>query len=59
MVRLPGKMATGTCKVGELVELYYSNLDTSTNVYDRYYVAKGDQIVDVWPIMGRSGAAQR
>jgi D-serine deaminase-like pyridoxal phosphate-dependent protein len=52
-------MATGTCKVGELVELYYSNLDTSTNVYDRYYVAKGDQIVDVWPIMGRSGAAQR
>ncbi len=46
-------------KVGERVELYCSNLDTSTNVYDRYYVAKGDQIVDVWPIMGRSGAAQR
>ena len=23
------------------------------------YRAKGDQIVDVWPIMGRSGAAQR
>jgi D-serine deaminase-like pyridoxal phosphate-dependent protein len=46
-------------KVGERVELYCSNLDTSTNVYDRYYIAKGDQIVDVWPIMGRSGAAQR
>src|SRR5205823_9916720 len=46
-------------KLGERVELYCTNLDTSTNCYDRYYVAKGDQIVDVWPIMGRSGAAQR
>lgn len=46
-------------KVGERVELYCSNLDTSTNCYDRYYIAKGDQIVDVWPIMGRGGAAQR
>ena len=46
-------------KLGERVELYPSNLDMSTNVYDRYYIAKGDQIVDVWPIMGRSGAAQR
>ena len=31
----------------------------STNAYDHYYVARGDQIVDVWPIMGRSGSAQR
>jgi len=46
-------------KLGERLELYCTNLDTSTNCYDRYYVAKGDQIVDVWPIMGRSGAAQR
>jgi D-serine deaminase-like pyridoxal phosphate-dependent protein len=46
-------------KIGERVEIYCSNLDTSTNCYDRYYVAKGDQIVDVWPIMGRGGAAQR
>jgi D-serine deaminase-like pyridoxal phosphate-dependent protein len=46
-------------KLGERVEIYCSNLDTSTNCYDRYYIAKGDQIVDVWPIMGRSGAAQR
>ena len=46
-------------KLGERVELYCSNLDMSTNVYDRYYIAKGEQIVDVWPIMGRSGAAQR
>jgi D-serine deaminase-like pyridoxal phosphate-dependent protein len=46
-------------KLGERVELYPSNLDMSTNVYDRYYVARGEKIVDVWPIMGRGGAAQR
>jgi D-serine deaminase-like pyridoxal phosphate-dependent protein len=46
-------------KLGERVEIYPSNLDMSTNVYDRYYVARGEQIVDVWPIMGRAGAAQR
>ena len=42
-------------KLGERVDLYPSNLDMSTNVYDRYYVARGEQIVDVWPIMGRAG----
>jgi len=46
-------------KLGERLEIYCTTLDMSTNVYDRYYVARGDQIVDVWPIMGRSGAAQR
>lgn len=46
-------------KLGDRVEIYPSNLDTSTNVYDRYYVARGENIVDVWPIMGRSGAVQR
>ncbi len=49
----------GETKVGDRVEIYCSNLDMSTNCYDRYYVAKGNQIVDVWPIMGRAGAAQR
>jgi D-serine deaminase-like pyridoxal phosphate-dependent protein len=46
-------------KLGDRVEIYCTNLDQSTNNYDRYYIAKGDQIVDVWPIMGRGGAAQR
>lgn len=46
-------------KLGEKVELYCTNLDTSTNVYDRYYVVEGDKLVDVWPIMGRTGALQR
>lgn len=46
-------------KLGDRLEIYCSNLDQSTNNFDRYYVAKGDKIVDVWPIMGRAGAAQR
>jgi D-serine deaminase-like pyridoxal phosphate-dependent protein len=46
-------------KVGDRVEIYCTNLDMSTNCYDRYYVARGEKIVDVWPIMGRAGAAQR
>jgi D-serine deaminase-like pyridoxal phosphate-dependent protein len=46
-------------KLGDRVEIYCTNLDMSTNCYDRYYVARGEQIVDVWPIMGRGGTAQR
>ena len=46
-------------KLGDRVEIYCTNLDMSTNAFDRYYVAQGDQIVDVWPIMGRGGPAQR
>ena len=46
-------------KLGDRVEIYCTNLDQSTNAFDRYFVVKGDQVVDVWPIMGRGGAAQR
>jgi D-serine deaminase-like pyridoxal phosphate-dependent protein len=46
-------------KLGDRLEIYPSNLDMSVNVYDRVYVARGESIVDVWPIMGRSGAPQR
>lgn len=49
----------GEIKVGDRFEIYCSNLDMSTNCYDRYYVTRGEQVVDVWPIMGRAGAAQR
>jgi D-serine deaminase-like pyridoxal phosphate-dependent protein len=45
--------------LGNRMELYTTNLDMTVNNYDKIYVAKGEQIVDVWPIMGRSGAAQR
>jgi D-serine deaminase-like pyridoxal phosphate-dependent protein len=53
------KDGEGELKLGDRVEIYCTNLDMSTNAYDRYYVARGEQIVDVWPIMGRSGAPQR
>jgi D-serine deaminase-like pyridoxal phosphate-dependent protein len=56
---LKWKDGGGEIKVGDRVEIHCSNLDMSTNCYDRYYIAKGDKIVDAWPIMGRSGAAQR
>jgi D-serine deaminase-like pyridoxal phosphate-dependent protein len=46
-------------KLGDKVEIYCTNLDQSTNTFDRYYITRGDKVVDVWPIMGRSGAAQR
>ena len=46
-------------KLGEKVELYPTHLDSSTHVYDRYYIAKGENIVDAWPIMGKAGAASR
>lgn len=56
---LKWKDGGGEIKVGDRFEIFCSNLDMSTNCYDRYYIAKGNDIVDVWPIMGRSGAAQR
>jgi D-serine deaminase-like pyridoxal phosphate-dependent protein len=46
-------------KLGDRMEIYPTKLDMSTAVYDRYYVVQGEQVVDVWPIMGRGGAAQR
>jgi len=46
-------------KLGERVEIYCTTLDMSTAVYDRYYVLRGDRVVDVWPIMARGGAPQR
>ncbi len=46
-------------KLGDRLEIYCTNLDQSTNAFDRYFVAQNDKIVDVWPIMGRAGAAQR
>ena len=35
-------------KLGDRLEIYPSNLDMSVNVYDRFYVARGEKIVDVW-----------
>jgi D-serine deaminase-like pyridoxal phosphate-dependent protein len=46
-------------KLGDRIELYPTNLDMSVNAYDRIYVARGEAIVDVWRIMGRTGPPQR
>jgi D-serine deaminase-like pyridoxal phosphate-dependent protein len=46
-------------KLGDRLELYPTNLDMSVNAYDRIYVARGEEIVDMWQIMGRSGPPQR
>jgi D-serine deaminase-like pyridoxal phosphate-dependent protein len=46
-------------RLGDRVEIYPTNLDVSTAAYDRYYITKGNQVIDVWSIMGRGGAAQR
>jgi D-serine deaminase-like pyridoxal phosphate-dependent protein len=46
-------------KLGDQIELYPTNLDMSVNAYDRIYVARGDAIVDMWQIMGRTGPPQR
>jgi D-serine deaminase-like pyridoxal phosphate-dependent protein len=46
-------------KLGDRIEIYCTNLDQSTNAFDRYYITQGEKVVDVWPIMGRGGAAQR
>jgi 3-hydroxy-D-aspartate aldolase len=46
-------------KLGDRVEIYPTNLDVSTAAYDRYYITRGDQVIDVWSIMGRGGAPQR
>jgi D-serine deaminase-like pyridoxal phosphate-dependent protein len=56
---LKWKHADRDVKLGDRFDIYCTNLDMSTNCFDRYYVARGEQIVDVWPIMGRTGAAQR
>ena len=46
-------------KLGDRVEIYLSNLDMSVNAYDRMYVCRNEQIVDVYPIIGpiRTAAA--
>jgi D-serine deaminase-like pyridoxal phosphate-dependent protein len=53
------KDAAPELKLGDRVEIYPTNLDVSTAAYDRYYITRGDQVIDFWSIMGRSGASQR
>jgi len=45
-------------KLGDQLELVMSNLDMSVNCFDRMFVCKGDQVVDVFSVMGRSGLSR-
>jgi D-serine deaminase-like pyridoxal phosphate-dependent protein len=43
-------------EVGSTVELMPGYSPTTVNLYDMYYVAESDAIVDVWPICARYGS---
>lgn len=38
---------------GEVIELLTSHCDPTVNLHARYLVARGDEIIDVWPIVAR------
>ena len=39
--------------LGEKVRLQPSHCDTTINLYDRYHVISGDELIAIWPIAGR------
>ena len=39
--------------IGDRVELLPSHTDPTVNLHDVFYVVRGDQVVDIWPIAGR------
>lgn len=41
--------------VGDTVRLMPGYSPTTVNFYDRYFIAEGDLVTDVWPIRGRYG----
>lgn len=49
--------AGSTLGVGDTVELMPGYGPTTVNLYDVYFVAEGETIVDVWPIQARYGSA--
>ena len=46
-------------KLGDQFELVMSNLDMSVNCFDRMFVCRGDEVVDVYSVLGRQGPSQR
>ena len=40
-------------KLGDKVELIVPHCDPNVNLYDRIYVCKGDQVVEIWQVAGR------
>ncbi len=46
-------------KLGDQFELVMSNLDMSVNCFDRMFVCRGDDVVDLYSVLGRKGPSQR
>ena len=46
--------ATGAeVRLGDKLEFYPPHCDPTVNLYDRIYCTRGDQVVEVWPILAR------
>ncbi len=45
--------ASGSLKVGDLVEFLTPHCDPTINLYDRYHVVRGDTLIDIWPVDSR------
>ena len=43
--------------VGDVVTCVVPHCDPTVNLYDRYHVAKGDALVEIWPVEGRGRSA--
>jgi D-serine deaminase-like pyridoxal phosphate-dependent protein len=44
-------------ELGDVVELLPDHCDTTINLYDRFFLSRGDRIVGEWPISGRGRTA--
>jgi D-serine deaminase-like pyridoxal phosphate-dependent protein len=42
-----------TLEPGDRIRILPSHGDTTINLHDRYYAARGDRVEEVWPIVGR------
>lgn len=51
--RLYLENAARGAQLGEQVELIISHCDPTVNLYERMYVCRDDQVVDVWAVAGR------
>ena len=51
--RLHLENAKREVKLGDKVELIVPHCDPNVNLYDRMYVCKGDQVVEVWKVAAR------
>ena len=49
--------AGSTLAVGDTIELMPGYSPTTVNLYDVYFVAEGETVIDVWPILARYGSA--